>query len=117
MRRTLIAVSSLALVTTGAFTLPAISQAVSGTGVYGTWTASAGSGDLVFTGTLYPSALMSSSTSTQSVARSQTLTSNTPFGAVYGTSSNQTYLLTAIASGQPKGSITLDFSFAPTPGT
>jgi hypothetical protein len=83
MRRTLIAVSSLALVTAGAFVLHTVSQAVSGTGVYGTWTATSGvggTGDVTF-----PSGTFTSTVGTQSVASSATLTGTTPFGQVYGT--------------------------------
>lgn len=117
MRRTLIAVTSLALVTTGAFVLPSVSQAVSGTGVYGVWTASGGSGEVTFPGTTFPSAAFTSVNSTQTVAKSQTLIGSSPFGLQYGTSRGSTYLLTAVASGQATGSVTLTFDSAPIAGT
>jgi hypothetical protein len=117
MRRTLIAVSSLALVTTGAFALPSISQAVSGTGVYGVWTASGGVGEVTFPGTTFPSASFTSVNSTQTVAKSQTLIGSSPFGLQYGSSRGSTYLLTAVASGQTTGSVTLTFDSAPIAGT
>ena len=117
MRRTLIAVSSLALATTGAFVLPSISQAVSGTGVYGVWTASGGIGEVTFPNTVFPSASFTSVDSTQTVAKSQTLIASSPFGLQYGTSRGSTYLLTAVASGQTTGSVTLTFDSAPIAGT
>ena len=117
MRRTVIAVTSLALVTAGAFILPTVSQAVSGTGVYGVWTASGGSGEVTFPGTSFPSASFTSIDSTQTVAKSQTLIGSSPFGLQYGTSRGATYLLTAVASGQTTGSVTLTFDSAPIAGT
>jgi hypothetical protein len=117
MRRTIIAVSSLALVTAGAFVLPTVSQAVSGTGVYGVWSASGGSGEVTFPGTTFPSASFTSIDSTQTVAKSQTLIASSPFGLQYGSSRGATYLLTAVASGQTTGSVTLTFDSAPIAGT
>ena len=117
MRRTLIAVSSLALVTAGAFVLPSVSQAVSGTGVYGTWTATAGvggTGNVTFAGTTFPSATFTSTVGTQSVASSATLTGSTPFGQVYGTSSGKTYLSVTVPSSP--GTVTLTFASSPTAG-
>lgn len=117
MRRTLIAVTSLAVATAGAFVLPSISQAVSGTGVYGVWTASGGTGEVTFPGTTFPSASFTSINSTQTVAKSQTLIGSSPFGLQYGSSRGSTYLLTAVASGQTTGSVTLTFDSAPIAGT
>jgi hypothetical protein len=117
MRRTLIAASSLALVTAGAFALPSVSQAVSGTGVYGTWTATAGvggTGEVTFAGTTFPSATFTSTVGTQSVASSATLTSTTPFGQMYGSSSGKTYLSVGVPS--TSGTVTLTFASAPAAG-
>ncbi len=117
MRRTLIAVSSLALVTAGAFVLPTVSQAVSGTGVYGVWTATAGvggTGDVNFPGTTFPAATFTSTVGTQSVASSATLTGTTPFGQVYGTSSGKSYLSVGVPN--TPGTVTLNFATAPTAG-
>ena len=117
MRRTLIAVSSLTLVATGAFVLPSLSQAASGTGVYGVWTASGGTGEVTFPNSTFPGARFTSVDSTQTVAKSQTLIASSPFGLQYGTSRGSTYLLTAVASGQTTGSVTLTFDSAPIAGT
>jgi hypothetical protein len=117
MRRTLIAVSSLTLVATGAFVLPSLSQAASGTGVYGAWTASGGTGEVTFPNSTFPGARFTSVDSTQTVAKSQTLIASSPFGLQYGTSRGSTYLLTAVASGQTTGSVTLTFDSAPIAGT
>ena len=117
MRRTLIAVSALALVTTGAFALPAVSQAVSGTGVYGNWTATGGvggTGDVTFPSTTFPSGTFTSTGGTQSVASSATLTGTTPFGQVYGSSSGKTYLSVGVPS--TPGTVTLTFASAPAAG-
>lgn len=117
MRRSVIAITSLALVAAGAFIVPSVSQAVSGTGVYGTWTATGGvggTGDVTFAGTTFPSATFTSTGGTQSVASSATLTGSTPFGQVYGTSSGKTYLSVGVPS--TPGTVTLSFASAPAAG-
>ena len=117
MRRVLPA-SFLALsVIASAIVLPTLSQAADGTGVYGTWAATGGDGTLTFTGTVFPNATFTTTDASVSIARSATLTSSTPFGAQYGTSSGKTYLTSAIASGKPSGTLTITFDAAPVPGT
>ena len=113
-RLTGMTITALALAAIG---LPALSQAADGTGVYGSWAVSGGSGQLTFTGTVFPNATITSTDGSLSVARSATLTSATPFGAQYGTSSGRTYLSSAIASGKPAGAVTVTFDEPPVPGT
>lgn len=113
-RLTGMTITALALAAIG---LPALSQAADGTGVYGIWAVSGASGQLTFTGTVFPNATITSTDGSLSVARSATLTSATPFGAQYGTSSGRTYLSSAIASGKPAGAVTVTFDEPPVPGT
>ena len=117
MRRVLPASILAVSLIASAIVLPTLSQAADGTGVYGTWTASGGEGTLTFTGTVFPNATFTTTDASVSVARSATLTSTTPFGAQYGTSSGKTYLTSAIASGKPSGTLTITFDAPPVPGT
>lgn len=117
MRRVLFtSVVAVALIPS-AIGLATLSQAADGTGAYGTWTSTGAEGTVTFTGTVFPNATFVTTDGSASVARSATLTSSTPFGAQYGTSSGKTYLSSAIASGKASGTLTITFDVPPVPGT
>jgi hypothetical protein len=96
-----------------------MSNAVSGTGVYAAWTLNTppSSGAAVLSGTEFPDFELTSTNSTLSVAKSATLSGNTPFGENFGSSRGQQYLTSGVASGKPEGSVTLTFDSSAIPGT
>lgn len=111
----------MAVATSAAATLTFIplSTAADGTGVYAAWeladTATEATG--TFTGTVFPQIDVEAVDGSLSVAKSATLTGTTPFGEEYGTSSGEQYLSSAVAPGQPQGTVTLNFASAPNPLT
>jgi hypothetical protein len=68
-------------------------------------------------GTEFPDFELTSTNSTLSVAKSATLSGNTPFGENFGSSRGQQYLTSGVASGKPEGSVTLTFDSSAIPGT
>ena len=96
-----------------------LSTAAEGTGVYAAWEVNddATQATGVFTGTVFPQINAVAENGSLSVARSATLTGTTPFGEEYGTSRGQQYLTSAVAAGQPQGTVTLNFESAPNPLT
>lgn len=118
MRRIATIVTSLALLATGAFVLPSLSQAASGTGVYGTWSLTDNTGGTItFPGTIFPGVTVTSTNESLQLATSATLNASTPFGLAYGPSNGKQYLSAALAAGKPSGTVTLTFDTPPTPGT
>ena len=111
----------MAVATSAAATLTFVplSNAADGTGVYAAWQVNAAktAGEATFTGTVFPSIEVEAVDGSLAVAKSATLTGSTPFGQEYGTSSGQQYLTSAIASGKPQGTVTLNFATAPKPLT
>lgn len=111
----------MAITTSAAATLTFIplSNAADGTGVYAAWTLADSKVEATgtFTGTVFPQIDAVAIDGSLSVAKSATLTRTTPFGQEYGTSSGQQYLTSAIASGKPQGTVTLNFETAPNPLT
>ena len=112
---------AVAVATSAAATLTFVplSKAADGTGVYAAWQVNAArtAGEATFTGTVFPSIEVEAVDGSLAVAKSATLTGATPFGQEYGTSSGQQYLTSAIASGKPQGTVTLNFATAPQPLT
>ncbi|HEY7823145.1 MAG TPA: hypothetical protein VIG24_09940, partial [Acidimicrobiia bacterium] len=111
----------MAVATSAAATLTFIplSTAADGTGVYAAWTVADSKSEATgaFTGTVFPQIDVEAVDGSLSVAKSATLTGTTPFGEEYGTSRGQTYLTSAVAPGQPQGTVTLNFASAPNPLT
>ena len=119
-RRSFLAVAA-AVATSAAATLVFIplSSAADGTGVYAAWEVNDDATEAtgVFAGTVFPQIDAIAENGSLSVARSATLTGSTPFGEEYGTSRGQQYLTSAVAAGQPQGTVTLNFESAPNPLT
>jgi hypothetical protein len=118
--RTLITFLAATAVSAGAtFALMPLSNAADGTGAYGEFAVNSPptNGFITFSGTIFPSATFTSTDASLSVARSATLTTRSEFGAYFGSSTGKTYLSSAIASGKPRGTLTITFDSPPVPGT
>ena len=119
MRRLIIGLSASALVVTGLALVPSASRAAGGTGSWGDWTITpgSGSGSLTFTGTDFPDAAVSSTGQSLAVSSgaSVSLSGRTPIGTEYGTSANRPYLSAGFSA--TPATVTLTFTTAPKAGT
>lgn len=118
MRRSLISASVLAL--TGAATLGAMSatSAVGGTGAYANWTESGTTAAASFSGTYFPGLSATRTGGSWQVPTGATawLSSQTPFGAQYGSSQNLGYLGVSLPLGGTTTETTITFDTVPTAG-